>query len=112
VLKLLLGQDIFNDKELRSCKLGVGKTSLAHLISQGQPITGGSPSWTVGCSVEVKLHEFREGTPGQRPYFVELWDVGGSSSHRNARWVFYNPTQGTEMIIIIYIQITAYLSAI
>ncbi|TGZ55727.1 Rab-like protein 3 [Temnothorax longispinosus] len=69
---------------------GVGKTSLTHLICQQQPI--GNPSWTIGCSVEVKLHEYKEGTPNQRRYFVELWDVGGSQSHKNTRSVFYNPT--------------------
>lgn len=72
--------------------LGVGKTSLVHLISHNKPIK--SPSWTVGCSAEVKLHEYKEGTPAQKTYFIELWDVGGSSQHRNARSVFYNPTHG------------------
>lgn len=74
------------------CIVGVGKTSLVHLIANNEPIK--SPSWTVGCSVEVKLHEFKEGTPSQKTYFIELWDVGGSSQHRNARSVFYNPTHG------------------
>jgi Rab-like protein 3 len=75
---------------------GVGKTSLVQLISQAQPIVG-SPAWTVGCSVEVRLHEYREGTPGQKSYFIELWDIGGSSSHRNTRSVFYNPTHGMNV---------------
>lgn len=69
---------------------GVGKTSLTHLICQQQPI--GNPSWTVGCSIEVKLHEYKEGTPNQRRYFIELWDIGGSQNHKNTRSVFYNPT--------------------
>ncbi|BES93816.1 Miro-like protein [Nesidiocoris tenuis] len=71
---------------------GVGKTSLTHLIAHNEPIS--NPSWTVGCSVEVKLHEFREGTPTQKTYFVELWDIGGSSNHRSTRNVFYNPFHG------------------
>lgn len=71
---------------------GVGKTSLVHLICHSEPIN--NPSWTVGCSVEVKLHEYKEGTPHQKTYFIELWDVGGSSSHRNTRCVFYNPVHG------------------
>ncbi|KFM78104.1 Rab-like protein 3, partial [Stegodyphus mimosarum] len=62
---------------------GVGKSSLVHLICHSEAIT--NPSWTIGCSVEVKLHEYKEGTPFQKTYFVELWDVGGSSSHRNSR---------------------------
>lgn len=82
--------------------IGVGKTSLTHLICQQQPI--GNPSWTIGCSVEVKLHEYKEGTPNQRRYFIELWDVGGSQSHKNTRSVFYNPTNGTHFIMpVIYL---------
>jgi Rab-like protein 3 len=75
---------------------GVGKTSLTHLICHNEAIT--SPSWTVGCSVEVKLHEFKEGLPQQKTYFVELWDVGGSSSHRNTRSIFYNPVNGIILV--------------
>ncbi|XP_011330727.1 rab-like protein 3 isoform X2 [Ooceraea biroi] len=75
---------------------GVGKTSLTHLICQQQPIS--SPSWTVGCSVEVKLHEYKEGTPNQKRYFIELWDIGGSQNHKNTRSVFYNPTNGIILV--------------
>ena len=39
---------------------GVGKTSLTSLIAHGQCLQ--SPGWTVGCSVEVKLHQYLEGT--------------------------------------------------
>ncbi|XP_029159365.1 rab-like protein 3 [Nylanderia fulva] len=75
---------------------GVGKTSLTHLICQQQPIS--NPSWTVGCSVEVKLHEYKEGTPNQRRYFIELWDIGGSQNHTNTRSVFYNSTNGIILV--------------
>uniref|UniRef100_A0AAG5D365 Rab-like protein 3 n=1 Tax=Anopheles atroparvus TaxID=41427 RepID=A0AAG5D365_ANOAO len=75
---------------------GVGKTSLTHLIANNEPLT--SPGWTVGCSVEVKLHEYKEGTPSQNTFFVELWDVGGSISHKNARGVFYIPTHGIILV--------------
>lgn len=71
---------------------GVGKTSFVHLAAHGEPLK--SPSWTVGCSVEVKLHEYKEGTPEQTTYFIEFWDIGGSNNHRNARHVFYNPCHG------------------
>lgn len=47
--------------------------------------------------MEVKLHEYKEGTPNQRRYFIELWDVGGSQSHENTRSVFYNPTNGMNI---------------
>jgi len=76
---------------------GVGKSSLTHLIAHKEPIS--KTSWTVGCSVEVKLHEYKEGTPQQKSYFIELWDVGGSSSHRNTRHVFYLGVHGMLMNI-------------
>ncbi|CAH0550006.1 unnamed protein product [Brassicogethes aeneus] len=75
---------------------GVGKTSFVHLAAHNKPLK--SPSWTVGCSVEVKLHEFKEGTKEQKTFFVELWDVGGSNNHRNARQVFYNPCHGLILV--------------
>lgn len=75
---------------------GVGKTSFVHLAVNNEPLK--APSWTIGCSVEVKLHEYKEGTPGQMTYFVELWDVGGSKHHCNTRHVFYNPCHGVILI--------------
>lgn len=54
--------------------------------------------------MEVKLHEFREGTQHQKSYFIELWDIGGSSNHRNTRSVFYNAIHGKDIFIpLIYI---------
>ncbi|ODM94347.1 Rab-like protein 3, partial [Orchesella cincta] len=75
---------------------GVGKTSAVHLICYNKPLS--SPSWTVGVSLEVKLHDFKAGTPQQKPYFIELWDIGGSSSHRNSRSVFYNGVNGVILV--------------
>lgn len=75
---------------------GVGKTSFVHLAANHEPLR--APSWTVGCNVEVKLHEYKEGTPEQRTYFVEYWDVGGSHNHRNTRQVFYNPCHGVILV--------------
>lgn len=75
---------------------GTGKTSLVHLIANEEALT--SPGWTVGAQVEVKLHEYKEGTPVQKSYFVELWDIGGSSHHANARKVFYQPTHGIILV--------------
>ncbi len=74
---------------------GVGKSSLVHLLCHGQPIT--NPSWTIGCTVDVKLHEFREGTSLQKTHFVELCDIGGTSGHQNARSVFYTPAHGNHI---------------
>ncbi|CAH0386182.1 unnamed protein product [Bemisia tabaci] len=75
---------------------GVGKSCLTHLIAEKEPIS--NPSWTIGCSVEVTLHEYKKGTANQKTYFVELWDIGGSSSHRNARCIFYNPVHGIILV--------------
>lgn len=75
---------------------GVGKSSLVHQICHIQTIS--NPSWMIGCSAEMRVHKYQEGTPNQKTYFVELWDVGGSSSHRNTRSVFYNPTHGIILV--------------
>ncbi|XP_004518802.1 rab-like protein 3 [Ceratitis capitata] len=75
---------------------GVGKTCLVHLIAHSESLP--RPGWTVGCNIEVKLHEYREGTPHQRSYFIELFDVGGSISHRNTRSVFYAALHGIILV--------------
>lgn len=75
---------------------GVGKTSLVHLISHNEPIS--HPYWTIGCSVEVKLHEYKVGTPSEKLYFVELWDIGGWTAHKNSRSIFYNPVHGIILV--------------
>ncbi|KAI1285904.1 Rab-like protein 3 [Halotydeus destructor] len=75
---------------------GVGKTSLVNLIAHGKPI--GSSSWTIGCSIEVKLHEYSEGTPSHKSVLLELWDIGGSRTHSTARSVFYNSFHGIILV--------------
>ena len=75
---------------------GVGKTSLTSLLAQGTSLP--SPGWTVGCSVEVKLHQYLEGTQQQREFFIELWDVGGSHSQRNTRHVFMQTVHGVILV--------------
>jgi len=108
---------------------GVGKSSLVHLLCQNQVL--GNPSWTVGCSVDVrffeaivpqtmtyiaadwksfvsliiiplKVHDYKEGTPEEKTYYIELWDVGGSvgsaSSVKSTRAVFYNSVNGIILV--------------
>jgi len=75
---------------------GVGKTSLVHLIADNEAIE--NPYWTIGCSVEVKLHEYKAGTPAEKNYYVELWDIGGFAHHENSRGVFYNPVNGIILV--------------
>uniref|UniRef100_A0A3P8WFX2 Rab-like protein 3 n=1 Tax=Cynoglossus semilaevis TaxID=244447 RepID=A0A3P8WFX2_CYNSE len=79
---------------------GVGKSSLVHLLCQNQVL--GNPSWTVGCSVDVRVHDYKEGTPEEKTYYTELWDVGGSvgcvSSVKSTRAVFYNSVNGIILV--------------
>ncbi|CAJ1071330.1 rab-like protein 3 isoform X2 [Xyrichtys novacula] len=79
---------------------GVGKSSLVHLLCQNQVL--GNPSWTVGCSVDVRVQDYREGTPEEKTYYIELWDVGGSvgsaSSVKSTRAVFYNSVNGIILV--------------
>lgn len=75
---------------------GVGKSSLVHLLCNGEPVC--NPSWTIGCALHVKLHQYKEGTAGQRTFFLEFWDIGGSSGHENSRSVFYTSAHGVILV--------------
>ncbi|KAJ8246731.1 hypothetical protein GJAV_G00254760 [Gymnothorax javanicus] len=79
---------------------GVGKSSLVHLLCQNQVL--GNPSWTVGCSVDVRIHDYKEGTPEEKTYYIELWDVGGSvgsaSCAKSSRAVFYSSVNGIILV--------------
>lgn len=79
---------------------GVGKSSLVHLLCQNQVL--GNPSWTVGCSVDVRVQDYREGTPDEKTFYIELWDIGGSvgsaSSVKSTRAVFYNSVNGIILV--------------
>lgn len=45
-----------------------------------------------------QVHDYKEGTPEEKTYYIELWDVGGSvgsaSSVKSTRAVFYNSVNG------------------
>uniref|UniRef100_A0A672IMH6 RAB, member of RAS oncogene family-like 3 n=1 Tax=Salarias fasciatus TaxID=181472 RepID=A0A672IMH6_SALFA len=79
---------------------GVGKSSLVHLLCQNQVL--GNPSWTVGCSADVRVQDYKEGTPDEKTFYIELWDVGGSagsaSSVKSTRAVFYNSVNGIILV--------------
>ncbi|KAM6934206.1 rab-like protein 3 isoform 2-T2 [Xenentodon cancila] len=79
---------------------GVGKSSLVHLLCQNQVLV--NPSWTVGCSVDVRVQDYKEGTPEEKTFYIELWDVGGSvgsaSSVKSTRAVFYNSVNGIVLV--------------
>lgn len=46
----------------------------------------------------LKVQDYKEGTPEEKTYYIELWDVGGSvgsaSSVKSTRAVFYNSVNG------------------
>ncbi|XP_072019254.1 rab-like protein 3 isoform X2 [Amphiura filiformis] len=75
---------------------GVGKSSLVQLVCHSQPVL--NPGWTIGASVEVKIHDYKEGTPSQKSYFAEFWDIGGSVDHATSRHIFYNPVHGIILV--------------
>lgn len=78
------------------CKIGVGKTSLVHLMAHNEALV--SPGWTIGCSAEVKLHDYKAATNAPQTFFIELFDIGGSMSHKNTRGVFYNSINGIILV--------------
>ncbi|XP_067942225.1 rab-like protein 3 [Watersipora subatra] len=73
-----------------------GKTSMSHLIAHGSPCE--RPMSTIGCSTQVKLHDYRAGLPGEKAYFIELWDIGGSRGHEVARSLFYGTVDGIILV--------------
>uniref|UniRef100_A0A8D8WQI5 Rab-like protein 3 n=2 Tax=Cacopsylla melanoneura TaxID=428564 RepID=A0A8D8WQI5_9HEMI len=75
---------------------GVGKTCLTHLICHNECFTASSS--TIGCTVDVKLHEYKEGTPDQKTFFIELWDIGGRPAYANTRHIFYNSVDGIILV--------------
>lgn len=47
-----------------------------------------------------QVQDYKEGTPEEKTYYIELWDVGGSvgsaSSVKSTRAVFYNSVNGKD----------------
>lgn len=66
---------------------GVGKSSLIHLICHSAVLN--SAQWTIGCSIEVKLHD---------NHFLEFWDIGGSRNHKIARSFLYQDYHGIILV--------------
>lgn len=75
---------------------GVGKTSLVHLIVQQEVLK--KPNWTIGCSVDVKLHEFKDGTHQHKTYFIEFFDIGGNIAHRSSAKMFFSGVDGIILV--------------
>eukprot|EP01132_Coremiostelium_polycephalum_P001983 gene1983-2440_t len=73
----------------------VGKTSLVHLICNDQVLFR-SPSWTMGCTQQVKMHEYHS-----KDYYIEFIDVGGSSKYKITRPIIYG-NQPINGLIVVY----------
>lgn len=78
---------------------GVGKSSFVNLVANNEVINSNT---TVGCQIEVKLHEYKEDTSQQKQFFIEFFDVGSSNNHQNARSVFYQQTNGIILVRFIF----------
>lgn len=59
-----------------------------------------------------QVHDYKEGTPEEKTYYTELWDVGGSvgcvSSVKSTRAVFYNSVNGKYYRFIFLLQTLRY----
>lgn len=75
---------------------GVGKTSLVHLITHHEVLK--KSNWTIGCSVDVKLHEYKDGTIQHKTYFLEFYDIGGNSVHKPSAKIFYSGVDGNKFM--------------
>lgn len=81
------------DLEIPSIKLvvigeaSVGKTTLVHSLARNASYTNIPP--TNGCQIEILKQSV-----DQRPFFVELWDVGGRSRFKGCRHPFYKKVDG------------------
>lgn len=53
----------------------------------------------------LQVHDYKEGTPEEKTYYIELWDVGGSvgsaSSVKSTRAVFYNSVNGKLLKVLL-----------
>lgn len=74
---------------------GVGKTSFVHGVVHQSPIL--NPPSTIGCNVEVLAYN-SSSSGRDRDVFLEFWDVGGSSGHRNSRSIFYSGIDGLIVV--------------
>lgn len=77
--------------------LGVGKIFLVYYICYNESFF--NLGWMIGCIVEVKFYDYKEGILVMRSFFLEFWDVGGFVSYENSCLIFYNGVNG---LILVY----------
>lgn len=73
----VLSANMTHVKVLVVGETAVGKTALVQsMCGEWSTGYGSGQQWTVGASVDVLLHSAHAGTPQERHYFVELFDIG------------------------------------
>ena len=77
----------------------MGKTSLVHLLCRNDVVI--NPAYTIGCSVEVRLHDYNK-VASSPTYFIEFWDVGGTLGHEKGRSIFYNSVNGSHIMFLLH----------
>uniref|UniRef100_H2YKK2 Rab-like protein 3 n=1 Tax=Ciona savignyi TaxID=51511 RepID=H2YKK2_CIOSA len=75
---------------------GVGKSSFTHLLCHNQ--ANKNPGYTIGCTINIKLHEYKPGTSEEKTFCIEIWDIGASNSHASSRFMFYNNINGIILV--------------
>ncbi|OAF70929.1 Rab-like protein 3 [Intoshia linei] len=73
---------------------GTGKTSLVHYLCHNEPVK--KLDWTIGCSSYVKFYSPKY---KKKRYILTFYDIGGCTSHKVSRKVFYQKPHG---IILVY----------
>lgn len=84
---------------------GSGKTTLAHVITDGHPPTTTIHS-TAGCQVHLKLLTYPEeraqstnnSSLAGREFWVELWDVGGAHRYETLRALWMHEVNGVLLV--------------
>ena len=49
-----------------------------------------------------QVYDYKQGTPQEKEFFIELWDIGGSANHKCSRSIFYTSMNGMEVICFIF----------
>jgi len=78
--------------------LGDGAIGKSTLINTLCGVQNSRPQSTLGCSISIFAHQYAAGTPDECEELIELWDIGGSSAHRNASQVFFDNASGVVFV--------------